>query len=67
MYGKRIRELRKEQNLTQQQLAAILRVDFRTVSCWEKERYEPNIEQIAKLCRQFGVTADYLLGIDDLV
>ena len=67
MYGRRIRELRKEQNLTHQQLAAILQVDFHTVSCWEKERYEPNIEQIAKLCRQFGVTADYLLGIDDLV
>lgn len=66
MYGKRIRELRKEQNLTQKQLADLLQVDFRTVSCWENEKYEPNIEQIIRICRHFGVSSDYLLGLDDL-
>lgn len=65
MYGERIRELRLGNNLTQKELAQKLGVDFRSVSFWETERYEPNISQIIKLCALFDVTADYLLGIMD--
>lgn len=65
MYGERIRELRLGNNLTQKELAQKLGVDFRSVSFWETERYEPNISQIIKLCALFDVTADYLLGIVD--
>ncbi|MCI8733146.1 MAG: helix-turn-helix transcriptional regulator [Clostridia bacterium] len=62
MYGKRIRDLRRENNYTQKELATILQVDFRTVSFWETERFEPNIEQLIKICDTFNVSADYLLG-----
>ncbi|MCM1306241.1 MAG: helix-turn-helix domain-containing protein [Bacteroides sp.] len=65
MYGKRIRDLRKESNYTQKQLANILQVDFRTVSFWETERFEPNIEQIIKICNTFNVSADYIIGRSD--
>ena len=65
MYGERIRELRKERNMSQKQLGEALGVDFRTVSFWETERYEPNITQIIKLCRLFQVESDYLLGLVD--
>lgn len=63
MYGTRIRELRKEKNMTQKELAQKIGVDFRTVSFWETERFEPNIGQIIKLCRLFGVESDYLIGL----
>ncbi len=62
MYGKRIKELRAEKNITQKQLAAALNVDFRTISFWETERYEPNIEQLIKLCDFFAISADYVIG-----
>ncbi len=62
MYGKRIRDLRRENNYTQKELATILQVDFRTVSFWETERFEPNVEQLIKICDTFNVSADYLLG-----
>ena len=62
MYGKRIRDLRRENNYTQKELATILQVDFRTVSFWETERFEPNIEQLIKICDTLNVSADYLLG-----
>lgn len=65
MYGKRIRDLRKENNLTQKELANLIKVDFRTVSFWETERFEPNIEQIIKLCDVFDVSADYIIGRKD--
>ena len=62
MFGNRIRDLRKENGLTQKQLADALQVDFRTVSFWETERFEPNIDQIIKLCNYFNVSADYIIG-----
>lgn len=65
MYGKRIRDLRKENNLTQKELANLIKVDFRTVSFWETERFEPNIEQIIKLCDVFDASADYIIGRKD--
>ena len=65
MYGERIRELRKERNMSQKQLGEAIGVDFRTVSFWETERYEPNISQIIKLCKLFQVESDYLLGLMD--
>ncbi|HCU55899.1 MAG TPA: hypothetical protein DIC18_01030 [Clostridiales bacterium] len=63
MYGERIRELRKERNMSQKQLGEAIGVDFRTVSFWETERYEPSISQIIKLCKLFQVESDYLLGL----
>ena len=65
MFGSRIRELRKERKLSQKQLAEILNVDFRTVSFWETERYEPNLQQLESICRYFEVSADYLIGLKD--
>ena len=57
--------MRKENNLTQKELANLIKVDFRTVSFWETERFEPNIEQIIKLCDVFDVSADYIIGRKD--
>ena len=57
--------MRKENNLTQKELANLIKVDFRTVSFWETERFEPNIEQIIKLCDVFDVSSDYIIGRKD--
>lgn len=65
MYGLRIKELRKEKKLSQKELASILLVDFRTVSFWETERYEPNFKQLEALCKYFEVSADYIIGLKD--
>ena len=65
MYGERIRELRRERNMTQKELGVAIGVDFRTVSFWETERFEPNISQIIRLCKFFEVDSDYLIGLKD--
>lgn len=65
MYEIRIRELRKDNGFTQKELASYLQVNFRTISCWEHEKYEPDIAQIKKICRLFNVSADFLIGLDD--
>ena len=61
-FGKRLKELRQEQNLSQQKLGDKLFVTRVTVSAWETNKQEPNIETIKKLCDIFEVSTDYLIG-----
>ncbi len=63
MYGKRIKELRIENKLTQKEFGKLIHVDFRTVSFWENERYEPNLKQLEAICQLFDVSADYIIGL----
>lgn len=61
----RIKELREEKGLSQTQLAAELGLNQRTISNYETGVLEPNIQTIKKICKYFGVTAGYLLEIEE--
>lgn len=61
----RIRELRKSRGLTQVGLAGRLGVSQGTVSAWEAETVQLDIETLKKLSDLFGVSTDYLLGRDE--
>ncbi len=58
----RIRELRSEQNLSQEQLAGKVGVSRQAVTKWETGAGVPDIENLAALARVFGVTVDELLN-----
>lgn len=57
-----IRELRKERNLTQIQLAEMFNVDQTAVSKWELNKAVPETKILIKLSDYFDVSIDYLLG-----
>ena len=57
--------LRKEKRISQQQLAKQIGANQKVVDFWEKEINEPKASYIVKLAMFFGVSADYLLGIED--
>ena len=59
----RLKELRTEKRMKQDDLAKLLHVSRPTVSTWEQETREMDTATIRRLCEIFGVTADYLLGI----
>ncbi len=61
----RLKELRKQNNLTQFQLAKSLFFDQSTISDWEMRGKEPNYDTLIKLVKILNTTADYLLGISD--
>ena len=65
MLGQRIYELRLGLGLNQVELAKRLNVAKQTVSNWENENIQPSIEMLVRLSKLFGVTTDYLLGLDD--
>ncbi len=57
-----LRELRKAQRLSQLDLAKYMNVQQSTISNWESERTEIDVESITKLAKLFHVSIDYLLG-----
>ena len=61
--GKKIKELRKAQDVTQEKLADYLNISYQAVSKWENGLALPDLSLIPALSNFFGVTSDYLLGI----
>lgn len=66
-FPERLNELRKENKLTQRDLAYQLGLTANCICEWEKGRSEPSSESLIKLSNIFAVSVDYLLGrTDDL-
>ena len=63
-FGKTILELRKQKNITQEDLAAQLGVTAAAVSKWENNYSLPDILMLCALADYFGITTDHLLGRD---
>ena len=63
--GTTIKRLRRERNMTQEQLADYLGITSRAVSQWECDRTAPDISQLPVLATVFNVSADVLLEIDN--
>ena len=62
MIGPQIRLLRKEANMTQQELASKLFVSQQAVGKWERGEATPNPETIVAMSKIFCVSADTILG-----
>ena len=65
MIGKRLKELRKANNLVQADVAKIVGVQKPAVSMYESGKHEPSDEIKVKLAKFFNVSLDYLLGVVD--
>ena len=57
-----VRKYRKENDLTQKEMAEALGVTFQTVSKWERGEMYPDIMLLPKIAALFGVSVDTLLG-----
>ena len=66
--GKRIKALRKNKNITQNELAEVLNVSLQSVSKWETGNSIPDVELLPIIARYFGITMDELFNykIDSL-
>ena len=60
-FGDKLSKLRKEKNLTQEQLAEILGVSRQSVSKWESDTAYPETEKLISLANLFECSTDYLL------
>ncbi len=63
--GKRIKELRKEQSLTQIDFANALHIDKSTIAKYETDKATPSVQMLVAIAKFFNVSTDYLLGLED--
>lgn len=63
--GARIKQLRKESKITQEQIANYLKVDQTMVTKLENGTRSLNVSLVEKICNLFGCSQAYLLGEDD--
>lgn len=64
--AERIKELMKEENLTQVALAEKIGVKQNTISAWLLEKKEPSIRSLWLLADYFNVDIDYIVGRKDI-
>lgn len=64
-FAKRLRQLRKEKGLTQEELGNIFGLAKTTIAGYEKGGKEPKYEILVKIAEYFNVNTDYLLGLSD--
>ncbi len=65
VFSERLRELRQERGLGQVQLAKELDVGKSIISLWELGKCEPTLSKLIAMARFFGVSIDYLAGLED--
>ena len=64
--GEKIKRLRNDNNLTQEELASKIFVTRNAISKWETDRGIPNIESLKSIAKEFDLSLDYLLGDEEI-
>ncbi|HKM33229.1 MAG TPA: helix-turn-helix domain-containing protein [Lachnospiraceae bacterium] len=63
LFGSRLAESRREQHLTQEEMASRLGITPQALSKWERGISSPDLSMLTSICGVLGVSSDYLLGI----
>ena len=63
--GKKLRQLRREREITQEEMANHLGISFQAISKWERGDGYPDITMLPLLAGYFSVSVDSLLGMDE--
>ncbi len=67
MLGDRLNFIRKERNMTAQQVADAIGVKLRTYRKYESESISPPISNLVKIADLFDISTDFLLCRDDFI
>ena len=64
--GKKLKNLRRSKDLTQEEVASHLGISFQAISKWERGEGYPDITMLPILANYFHVTVDELIGMDEI-
>ncbi|MBO5954525.1 MAG: helix-turn-helix transcriptional regulator [Clostridia bacterium] len=67
IFSKRLKELRKEKGLSQQELSIALKFKITqpAIARWENDERVPNLDAVILLAKFFNVSLDYLAGLTE--
>lgn len=66
LIGENIKRMRRERNLTQEEMSAHLGISFQSISKWERRDGYPDITMLPALANYFGISIDELLGMSEI-
>jgi len=66
-FSEKLQQLRKQKNMTQEELAGELFVSRTAISKWESGKGYPNIESLKSISKVFGISIDDLLSNEELI
>lgn len=66
LIGENIKRIRRERDLTQEEVAAHLGISFQSISKWERGDGYPDITMLPALANYFGISVDDLLGVSEI-
>ena len=64
-FPEKIKDLREEKGISQEKLADELGISHGIISFWENGKREPKLSNLILLAQYFGVSIDYLAGLED--
>ena len=64
-FAERLKELRLEKELSQNQLAKNLGLTHTAIHLWEQNKRVPNLDALILIAKYFNVSIDYLAGLED--
>lgn len=65
--GKRLKELRRNKSISQDELGKIIGVTKTSICCYEKGTRTPTLDNLIDLMEFFGINANYLIGNDQII
>ena len=65
IFCERLKELKEEQKISTKKLSEVLNVNRSTIVRWENGDIVPSIDHLYNIATFFGVSADYLIGLED--
>lgn len=63
-YLKRMRDLREDHDLNQEQIAKVLGITRQQYQLYESGKRKLPIDKLIEICKYYKVSADYILGIN---
>ena len=67
MIGNKLKKLRRDKDLTQEEVATHLGISYQAISKWERGDGYPDIAMLPTLANYFGVSVDELIGIEEIL
>ncbi len=65
VFPQKLQKLIEDSNKTQNEICKDLGIRKQKLSKWKTGYNEPSIEELAMIAKYFGVTSDYLIGLED--
>lgn len=62
LIGEKLKQLRQENGLRQEQVARLVGADRSSISAWENDTRQPSYQALVRLAEVYNVSTDFLLG-----